>query len=215
MGIVERREREKKIRRQQIQEAAIEVFINKGFNSATMEDIANQAELSLSTVYLYFGSKHELYTSLNLSTLQYLHDGFEKVYADDSLSVEERIIGYKDVMYSAFQYNPTILRIIYHVQLYEILPSLDEELLNQLNDLGRKMMNMIAATYKEGAQQGVFQEGHGMQHADILWAIFSGLIVWVDAKRQIDPKKDFLKCTLDRACEIFCQGIKKNSQIQN
>jgi AcrR family transcriptional regulator len=214
MGIAERKEREKELRRKQIQDAAIEVFISKGFNSATMEDIANQAELSLSTVYLYFGSKHELYTSLNLSTLQYLHDGFEKVHTDDLLSVEEKIIGYKDVMYSTFQYNPTILKIIYHVQLYEILPSLDKKLLDQLNDLGQKMMNMVAATHKEGVQQGVFEEGHGMQHADILWAIFSGLIVWVDAKRQIDPRKDFLKCTLDRACEIFCQGIKKNSHIK-
>ncbi|MBW1837887.1 MAG: TetR family transcriptional regulator [Deltaproteobacteria bacterium] len=44
MGIEDRKKREKKmleeIRIQQIQNAAKEIFIRKGFNSATMEEIA-------------------------------------------------------------------------------------------------------------------------------------------------------------------------------
>jgi AcrR family transcriptional regulator len=46
MGIQERKERETERRRQQIMVAAKRVFSEKGFNKATMEDIAQEAELS-------------------------------------------------------------------------------------------------------------------------------------------------------------------------
>ncbi|RLC22759.1 MAG: TetR/AcrR family transcriptional regulator, partial [Deltaproteobacteria bacterium] len=66
MGIQERKEREKGRRRQQIMIAAKRVFSLKGFNKATMEDIANEAELSPGTLYLYFKNKDELCASLSL-----------------------------------------------------------------------------------------------------------------------------------------------------
>lgn len=44
------------MRRQQIQEAAKEIFLLKGFNSTTMEDIAKKAELS--PAFIYFTIAH-------------------------------------------------------------------------------------------------------------------------------------------------------------
>lgn len=79
MGIRERKEREKERRRQQIIVAAKRVFTSKGFNKATMEDIAQEAELSPGTLYLYFKNKEELYASLSLRILQYLHIRVEHV----------------------------------------------------------------------------------------------------------------------------------------
>jgi AcrR family transcriptional regulator len=67
------------MRRRQIQDAAKELFILKGFNSTTINEIAEKAELSPATIYLYFKNKRELYFSLNLLTLQCLFDQIEKV----------------------------------------------------------------------------------------------------------------------------------------
>jgi len=210
MGIAERKKREKEMRKKQIQDAAMAVFMNKDFHSVTIDDIANEAELSPATLYLYFKNKYELYASLHLMYLEDLHDQIEEVYENGSLSTEEKIIRFKDAMYYAFQNNPMLLKIIFHIQLYDVLPSLDKKLLNKLNRVARSFMNMMASVYDDGVKQGKFKEGHGMLHADILWAIFSGLVVWEGAKHQIDPRKDFLKPTLDRAFDIFCCGIKKN-----
>jgi hypothetical protein len=74
-------------------------------------------------------------------------------------------------------------------------------------------MTMIADTYKEGVRQGKFDDGHERAHADILWATFTGIVLWEEAKRKINPKKNFLKPTLDRAFEIFCRGIKKQEVL--
>ena len=208
MGIAERKKREKEMRKRLIQDAAMSVFMNKDFHSVTIEDIANEAELSPATLYLYFKNKYELYASLHLIYLEDLHDQIETVYEDDALSVEEKIVRLKDAMYNAFENNPILLKIIFHIQLYDVLTSLDKKLLNRLNRVARSFMNMMASIYDEGVKQGKFKEGNGMLHADILWAIFSGLVVWEEAKKQIDPKKDFLKPTLDRAFNIFYWGIK-------
>jgi len=212
MGITERRRREKEQRQRLIQDAALEVFLQKGFHSATIEDIANQAELSTATIYLYFKNKYELYASLNLLYLEFLRDRIEDVHSDDRLSIPEKMIGFKDAMYNTFKKYPVLLKIIFHVQLYDILPDLDPNLLNKLNRVGRSLMNMMGATYEEGAAQGLFKPGHGMTHADILWSLFSGLVVWEGAKRQIASDKDFLKSTLDRAFDIICWGIQADGQ---
>jgi AcrR family transcriptional regulator len=64
MGIAERKEREKQQRREEIIRAAEEVFFSSGFDEATMDDIAERAELSKGTLYLYFKSKEDLHTEV-------------------------------------------------------------------------------------------------------------------------------------------------------
>ncbi|MCK5137894.1 MAG: TetR/AcrR family transcriptional regulator [Bacteroidales bacterium] len=60
MGIQERKEREKQQRKEKIIQAAEKVFFSKGFDRSTMDDIAELAELSKGTLYLYFKSKEDL-----------------------------------------------------------------------------------------------------------------------------------------------------------
>jgi AcrR family transcriptional regulator len=66
MGVPERRQREKIERRESILAAAERVFVRKGISSATMEDIAREAELSKGALYLYFQSKDELFLAIAL-----------------------------------------------------------------------------------------------------------------------------------------------------
>ena len=47
--------------------AAKRVFSDKGFNKATMEDIAQEAELSPGTLYLYFKNKEEVVPNVKLT----------------------------------------------------------------------------------------------------------------------------------------------------
>lgn len=209
MGLRERKEREKQLRRQQIQDAAKKLFMIKGFTSATMEDIAQECELSVATIYQYFKNKEELYASLNLITLSYLLREVEKVYKNPKLSVEDKITGFKEAMYKTYSYEPLILRNIFHIQLEDTLLSLSSELLNEINGLVEKIMTMIAKTYEDGVRQGKLRQGHGMAHADIIWAIFTGLVLWEESKKKLDPQKNFLKDTLDTAFDIFCRGINK------
>jgi AcrR family transcriptional regulator len=65
--MVKREERKEKIteyRQQQILNAALEVFSQKGYGEATIPDIARQAGVAVGTIYNYYESKHDLLVSL-------------------------------------------------------------------------------------------------------------------------------------------------------
>ena len=64
MGISERREREKTERRKTILSCARELILLHGVQRVSMEDIAQKAELSKATVYLYFSSKEILFNEI-------------------------------------------------------------------------------------------------------------------------------------------------------
>jgi len=209
MGTKERKEREKNFRRHQIQNAAKEMFLLKGFRSTTMEDIAKKAELSTGAIYQYFKNKDELYASMNVESLQSLTDEIEVVYKDRKLPPERKIVEIKEAMYRNFVSDPLLLRVVFHVQLEDTLGILDRQLLNRINALGKKTMNLMASVYEEGVKAGTFSRGHGLAHAELMWGTFAGLMMWEEAKRRINPQKDFLKSTLDRAFEIFCRGIER------
>lgn len=60
MGVKERRARQKKFLRQEILDAASEMFVRDGFENVSMRKIADKIEYSPTTIYLYFKDKAEL-----------------------------------------------------------------------------------------------------------------------------------------------------------
>lgn len=64
MGVAERRQREKESRTESIKKNAAKLFARKGFHNVSMAEIAEAAEVSKGTLYIYFKSKEELYFSL-------------------------------------------------------------------------------------------------------------------------------------------------------
>ncbi|GAG16406.1 unnamed protein product, partial [marine sediment metagenome] len=62
-----KREQVREERRQQILEAALEVFSRKGYHVTNVSDVAAQAGVSQGTIYWYFDSKDELFQAALLS----------------------------------------------------------------------------------------------------------------------------------------------------
>jgi AcrR family transcriptional regulator len=80
-----RRLREKQQRREDILRAAEGVFAARGFDAASIEQIASAAEYAAGTVYLYFRDKEALYLEL-----------FEEKIRELSELIRRRIEGIKD-----------------------------------------------------------------------------------------------------------------------
>ncbi len=209
MGIQERKERERERRRQQIIVAAKRVFSEKGFNKATMEDIAKEAELSPGTLYLYFKNKEELYASLSLRILQYLMIRLEHVNAEKNAGAERKLDNLMAAMYDVYDFDPLIIINMFQLQSSETLKNLSDELLTEIQDLSRNSIGAMADIFREGIDQGVFVDKHPVAMADIFWSLFSGVVLWEASKKVINKEKDFLKPTLATAFEVFAQGIKK------
>jgi AcrR family transcriptional regulator len=77
-----------KERRDQILDAAIEVFSKKGFDGANVADIATMAKLGKGTVYLYFKSKEAIFDAI--VTERTLISQLDTLI-DDGLSLEDQL----------------------------------------------------------------------------------------------------------------------------
>jgi AcrR family transcriptional regulator len=80
--------RERKQRRARLQaiEVASRIFRERGFDETSLEDIANEAEMSVSSLLRYFGSKERLALAHHIDHLE----SFRRHLADDSTPVLER-----------------------------------------------------------------------------------------------------------------------------
>ena len=208
MGIYERKKREKENRRKEILSAARKVFSNKGFNASTMEEIALQAELSPGTLYLYFKNKEELHTFLSIEILKYLADEIQKVLSQD-LSVENKIERFQDVFIDVYDYDSNILINLFHLQSGETLRNLSEDVLKQIKKYSALAHGAIIDVVKQGIDEGIFIDEHPVALADVLWASYAGIVLWVDSKRLLNDQKDFVKPTLKTAFRVIRKGLKK------
>ena len=207
MGIQERKQRERERRRQQIIVAAKRVFSEKGYSKSTMEDIAREAELSPGTLYLYFKNKDELYASLSLRILQYLNIRLEDVKKEKDIKPRQKIVAIKEALFDVYQFDPMILINMFHLQSSETLKNLSSPLLENITELSRNSLTILAEIFKDETGQDNFASHHPTAIADIVWSLFTGVVLWEESKRMIDNDKDFLEQTLDVAFEIFSRGI--------
>ena len=208
MGIYERKQREKERRRQEIIAAARKVFSAKGFNSATMEEIASEAELSPGTLYLYFKNKEELHTSLSIEILAYLGKEITKV-VEQEISVEQKIEKFRDVFINVYDYDSSILINLFHLQSGETLKNLSDEVMAELKKYSSLAHGAIIDVVREGIEKEIFIEDHPVALADVLWATYAGVVLWVDSKRLLNDEKDFVKSTLRTAFDIIIRGLKR------
>ena len=190
--------------------AAKRVFSDKGFNKATMEDIAQEAELSPGTLYLYFKNKEELYASLSLRILQYLLIRVEHVNDEKGAGPEEKLSALMEAMYDVYEFDPLIIINMFHLQSSETLKNLSPQLMTEIKNLSRKSLTAIAKIFKEGVDQDLFIDRHPIALADTFWSLFSGIVLWLTSKKLINQEKDYLKQTLELGFEVFRRGVKKN-----
>ncbi len=74
---------ERQARKTMILEGALEVFREKGFESATMDDIAAQADFGKSTLYYYFPSKDEVFNAIMVNGWEHLWLSIEDIIHAD------------------------------------------------------------------------------------------------------------------------------------
>jgi len=187
--------------------AAKRVFSNHGFSKATMEDIANEAELSPGTLYLYFKNKDELYASLTLRVLQYMNIRLKQVQEEQQNDVHQKLESLKQALMDVYEFDPMFLINMLHLQSSEALHSLSAELLTDIKALSQQSLKNIAAIFEQGVHTGRFIHRSPMVLADMLWALFAGVILLEETQKIVHSRKARFKESLETAFEIFDRGV--------
>ena len=192
--------------------AAKRVFYHKGFAKVTMEDIAREAELSPGTLYLYFKNKDELCASLSLRILQYLNIRLRHVSDEKGLDGQQKLEALKDAIIDVYEFDPLILINLFRLQSSEILKNLSPQLLADIKELFNSSLGAMSDIFNEEINKGVLIDKKPEALADLLWALFSGIVLWGESKKIMDNNEDYLKQALEIAFEVFLLGIKRGNR---
>lgn len=85
MGVKERRAREREDLRQEILDAARELFVSEGYESVSMRKIADKIEYSPTTIYLHFRDKTELFDCLSEQAFRKLLEKLQSIERSSKL----------------------------------------------------------------------------------------------------------------------------------
>lgn len=206
MAIHERQLRDRERRRQQIIAASKRVFISKGIK-ATIKDIAEEAELSPGTLYIYFKNKDELYASFSIRLLKHLNLRLQRVKERSEMPIDQRVKAVQAALSESYEIDPPVFIALSHLQASETLENISPDLLEQIMGLLRQSLDTLAGIFANEMNNDGIPDRDPRKLALILWALFSGLVLWEESKRTLDPRKNFLKPTLDMAFEVLARGI--------
>jgi AcrR family transcriptional regulator len=87
--IAERREEEKERRRAEILDAAQALYLEKGWDALTVDQVARSARLSRALVYVYFRDKEELLFAIGERAMHLLRDRFTEAAARHSRGLDQ------------------------------------------------------------------------------------------------------------------------------
>jgi AcrR family transcriptional regulator len=212
MAIHERQLRERERRRQQIIAASKRVFVSKGIK-ATIKDIAEAAELSPGTLYIYFKNKDELYASLSIRLLKHLNLRLQRTKEKREMPLDQRISAVREALCESYEIDPPVFITLSHLQASETLENISPDLFEQIKELLGQSLGTLADIFADEMGHDGIRDRNPQKLALISWALFSGLVLWEESKRSLDPRKNFLKPTLDMAFELLGRGlIQRNRQ---
>jgi AcrR family transcriptional regulator len=141
LGIQERKEREKELRRNEIVDAAEKLFLAKGYLETTMDDVAREAELSKGTLYLYFKSKEDLYHALVLRGMEILLPLFERAAVKNVKGID-KVKALTEVYVDFVIQHRSYVTIVTYNEVYNIIneETPTQEKLQAINNSVLKLM---------------------------------------------------------------------------
>jgi AcrR family transcriptional regulator len=186
-------------RRSQIISAARQVFLRKGYDAATVEEIAETAGVSKGLIYNYFRSKEDIL----VATAEAWLDAFEeltkqmttaeatassKLLAVQRLHTEETIKGWDFVLVQV-EFWAELLR--------------HPEIAHHYARMFRNARSLLAATIEEGIASGEFRPVPAKEVASLMMAMVDGLTL----QRMADKRAFSWRNVSDAMDDLLFNGL--------
>lgn len=176
MGILERKEREKQFRRDTIVSAAEAVFFEKGLRAATLDEVAERAEVSKGTIYLYFSSKEDLYCSLMTRALSLLLNAFREAGPDDA-DPAGAIQKLAEAYLKFSREQKYLFKMLSALESPTVNEHVSPGVLAELEEASDKVLSYVATFVQKGIDTGIFRIDVPAHEAVVLfWVSLSGIL---------------------------------------
>lgn len=195
MGTKERRERQKENLRQEILDAASEMFAAEGFENVSMRKIAEKIEYSPTTIYLYFKDKSDLIFQLCEESFAKLGQVLERIKQKN----DDPLDALRDAARAYVKFglqHPNHYKVIFVIPLQQTLNHDDYAF---EGSMGEKTFNYLRECVAECIRQKKVRPVDIEVTSQALWAGMHGVtslliahedFPWVAHKKLIDQLID-------------------------
>lgn len=177
MATQERREQDRARRKQDILLAARAVFAQNGFRRATVDQVAERAEVAKGTIYLYFENKEAMLAELVLLALNDLATQLQA--ASDSRSIlqpAEKLRAMAGAYLTFAQRAPDYFRLLTAFDGGDFQNGLSIERREQIRAESNHVLELVHQAIADGIAIGIFVCADAHQSASVLWAALNGAL---------------------------------------
>ena len=171
MGVKERRARQKRYLRQEILDAASELFVRDGYENVSMRRIADKIEYSPTTIYIYFKDKAELLEQVCQETFAKLVQKLSKIMEQPGDPIERLKNGLVAYIEFGLQ-NPHQYRATFMMPIPE---AFDRAKHHQMDSPGMQAFSFLTRGLTECISAGKMRAVNVELAAQTLWAGIHGV----------------------------------------
>lgn len=170
-------------RRTQILEAAMQVFAERGFHQARMDDIAERSGLSKGALYLYYTSKDAIIAAL-MRSLFTLELRGTRALLDAPDPVAERLIAITRMFTSELERMSFALPVL--LEFYAVAAR-QRAVRQFLSEMFAEYQDILRALVQQGIERGELRPADPGDVAVTLIALYEGLaVIWVMAPHALN-----------------------------
>lgn len=179
-----RKEREYRRHRQEILEAALELFSEKGFHNVSMNEIAQKAEFAVGTMYKFFENKEDLYKALVLEQADRFHRALTAAIEGPGDEIE-KIRNYTRAKGEVFTANVRMIRLHFaetRGASFNVRAGLDSEIRERYGHFLETLASVFASGMEKKRFKKIADPYHLAVAIDSLTNAF--LFLWLEAPDQ-------------------------------
>jgi TetR/AcrR family transcriptional regulator len=209
MGTTERKEREKETRKEAIIDAAQKVFFEKGLHLATMEEIAETAELAKGTLYLYYHSKEDLYLAVTMRGLDILRRMFKEVM-DKKTTFVHTLVELTETYTTFYEQHKEYFRMLHFFNTPSSHTQVSEEMMRSCSEFNQMLWTMVIEFLRKGtAEHKLRADLNPIEIAVIMWSNTTTLLMRIDSQLNFwkERMNINLRHTLDVSYQLMLESV--------
>ncbi len=192
----------KSTRRQQILQAAIEIFGRSSFDGASISDIARRAGVSEGTIYQYFKNKQDLFFSIPREKTKAFSVQLDS-YLKGVVDAREKVRKFAWYYLHFFRTNPDYARSL----MLEMRVSKAFARSGSYKGV-RRFTNQALAILKEGQEQGVFRRDVDLY---LIRHLLLGILEHVVTRWLLKGEKEDIMLCHEQLSDLILNGITVHS----
>lgn len=169
-------------RRAEILTAAERIFVEHGYEGATIRKIADEVGLSSTALYMHFSDKGEILQEICRQAFEQLLSANRRINSQPQSRPEDRLRSILDAYVDFGFAHPNAYRLIYLTRPIEARDGAE----SAAQQLGPELFQSFVSVLEEIQTAGRLKSGDARQAATVFWAGVHGIVSLVITKPYFD-----------------------------